>query len=147
MGKSTQNTKTPTELIDAIEYYFGMRFENDMAASSDNAQALNYYTEEEDSLSREWPLGWCWLNPPFANLTKWINKCAIESKKCCKIISIWPLSGDLNQMVTWKQANVYVVHGRVWPLVRGCMICEWGINTGGVVRGLRWANGSLTREW
>ena len=149
MGKSTQNTKTPTDFMEAVKDYFGIQFKYDMAASTDNAQAKYYYREEEDSLSIDWPVrDWCWLNPPFHNLTKWINKCKEQMDRGCRIVSIWPLSGDLNQIPVWQCSEVYVIHGRIWPLVRGCMVCIWDkeFSPKGV-KGLRWADGCLTWEW
>lgn len=145
---STQNTKTPDELISAIKEFFQIEIEFDLAASIINTKADLFFTEKEDSLKQDWPLNkHGWLNPPFSNLTKWINKCVIESKKGCRFKTIWPLSGDLNQIPVYQNADVYVIHGRVWPLVRACMICNWGPKTGHYVAGLRWDEKTLTRIW
>lgn len=123
---SNQNTPTPIELVMAIEKLFHLEFEYDMAASEENHKAPFWFSEEVNSLNIAWPTdGWCFLNPPFANLSEWVNKCAEQCDRGVRIVSIWPLSGDLNQIPAWKKSQVNVIHGRVWALVRGVMICVW----------------------
>lgn len=123
----TQEVATPWPLFKAVEKYFGVKFVTDLAASPDNAKCVHFYDKNVDALTIPWMNdGWNYLNPPFKGITKWVKKCAEESAKGAKIISIWPLSGDLNQLPTYMLATkIYVVHGRVWPNVRGCMIVMW----------------------
>ena len=148
MSNSNQNIETPWPFIRAVEAYFGIRFKFDMAADRDNHKAASWYGPEADSLGMCWPTtGWCWLNPPFKRLTPWINKCHEQMNRGCKIISIWPLSGDQNQIVTWKYASVYILHGRVWPEVRGCMLCKWDKDNVGPIRGLTWDKEKLMPCW
>jgi len=128
MKPDTQTTATPWEFVKAVENEFGIKFAYDMAGSEENKKAPIVFTELHDSLSLpDWPRdGWIWLNPPFNNVGKWADKCLIESKKGAKIISIWPLSGDLNMIDAWRFAGIHIIHGRIWPLVRGCMLIVWG---------------------
>jgi phage N-6-adenine-methyltransferase len=147
---STQNTSTPEEFITAIQDYLRVQFMYDLAASSDNHKALWYFTEKDDSLNMDWPTDdWCWLNPTFCNLTKWVDKCAEQYKKGVRIVSIWPCSSDLNQISTFQNAMVYMIHGRIWKLVRGCMVCVWDESRISGVAGLRWdkKESNLTRIW
>ncbi len=148
---SNQNVETPIEFVRAVEKYCDITFKYDMAASLDNKKAPNFWDISADSLSISWPTnGWCWLNPPFRNLTKWVEKCDEESKKGAKIISIWPLSGDKNQIKTWKNAKVYVIHGRVWKEVRGCMLCVWTKRNSQLdpqIKGLSWDSKNLQDTW
>ena len=137
---STQNTPTPWNLIRAIEGLYEISFKYDIAASYQNNKAPYFYTEDDNSLEMDWPTdGWCFLNPPFANLGKWIEKCSEQTKRGCQIVTIWPLSGDINQIPTWRESHVNVIHGRVWPVVRGVMICVWSEKRGvPYPRSLRW---------
>jgi len=147
---STQNTETPKKFVREVERLFRIKFRYDMAASEDNAKAPIWYGEEFDSLKNPWPRdGWIWLNPPFANLGKWVNKCDLEANLGSKIVSIWPLSSDLNQKAAWTHSCVNVLHGRVWPLVRGCMLCVWDSDRPVYIHGLDWERkkGKLTVEW
>lgn len=143
----TQETSTPWEFFRAVEKECGITFTYDMAASSENAKCENFFTKEQNSLKMPWPLGeWCWLNPPFGQVGVFAEKCYRESKRGCDIVSIWPLSGDLNQIVTWTNSSVFIVHGRIWPLVRSCMLCLWGVRRP-TVMGLRWNKVELERIW
>lgn len=145
---SNQNIETPTSFFEAVEHLFNVQFKYDLAASAENTKCENFFTEQNNSLSFAWPLdGWCWLNPPFRKLSKFIPKCVTERKKGVRIISIWPLSGDLNQIPTWTNSDVYIIHGRVWPEVRGLMLCVWNKKSIGKVSGLRWNKKELSKLW
>jgi len=152
MANSDQTIETPDNFFEAIQEHLDIKCIYDMAASVDNFKCSTYFDETDDSLHSncDWPKdGWCWLNPTFKNLTKWINKCYEEKEKGAKIITIWPLSGDLNQITAWENCQVFIIHGRIWPEVRSCMVCVWeeGITPG--IFGLRWdrKTGVLTDQW
>jgi phage N-6-adenine-methyltransferase len=148
-----QSIETPQSFFEAVEEYFNISFKYDMAASEENAKCLRYYTKEQDALNSTWPDGgWCWLNPPFNNLTSWVKKCYQQSKEGnnqAQIISIWPLSSDINQLLAWQQASIYIIHGRVWPNVRSCMLCKWDRFSKPTIEGLIWykKDKTLTRWW
>ena len=126
MANRDQNIQTPVEFVRAVEECLGIKFSYDMAGTEDNKKAPNVFTEEQNSLQIGWPKdGWCWLNPPFKNVGKWAEKCLEQKIRGCRIVSIWPLSGDLNMILAWEIASIYIIHGRVWPEVRGCMLCVW----------------------
>ena len=151
---SNQEVETPTILVDQIREFFGIKeFYYDLAATSENSKGINYYDKEIDSLSIDWPcspyLGsqWLWLNQPFRNLTKFIDKCLFERDRGCKIITIWPISSDKNMLKVWETCRVGVVHGRVWPQVRGCMICQFASIFEPSVFGLNWDRKRLTYAW
>jgi phage N-6-adenine-methyltransferase len=145
---SSQDTATPMEFINAVEEYYNISFKYDMAANSDNTKCQRYFTKEDNSLAIDWPTdGWCWLNPPFRNLTNWINKCHYEKERGVKIVSIWPLSGDINQIITWKNASVNIVHGRLWPTVRGLMLCKWDNSHIRNINGVIWNKVKLFDVW
>jgi len=149
---NTQNTATPWNFFWAVEEFFGIKFKYDMAASSYNYKCESYFTEQDDSLKIDWPRGeWCWLNPQFKYLTLWLRKCDKEFHKGSKIISIWPLSSDLNQIPSWIFADMFIIHGRVWPCVRGCVVCRWTPLPlrKPITMGLDWdrEKGKLTEIW
>ena len=148
MGKSNQDIATPMNFIREIEIFFKIKFKYDMAANHDNNRVEYYFTEQDNSLEMDWPLdGWCWLNPPFRKLSQFIPKCKEQKDRGCRIVTIWPLSGDFNQIPTWKESFVSIIHGRIWPEVRGVMLCQWDLDTIKGVRGLRWDKKQLTYCW
>ncbi len=144
-----QDVETPESFFKAVENYFGVSFSYDMAADIFNAKVNKFFTEQDDALSMDWPRDcWLWLNPPFAKLGKWVEKCYEQSRRGCHIITIWPLSGDQNQIVTWNYTSVYIIHGRVWAKVRGCMVCLWnGKEQGTIISGLNWNKKELIENW
>lgn len=81
-GRSKQDYGTPWEFIRAVEMRFGP-LACDLAASRESAKAAEFIAAENDSLSvawsERWPDGMLWLNPPFANIDPWAEKCAFES--------------------------------------------------------------------
>ena len=139
MSFDTQKNPTPSDFFKCVEGYFGLKFKYDMAASNKDSKCPYYFDEEDDSLSFDWPIDApCWLNPPFKNLTIWVNKCYEQSLKGAEIVSIWPLSSDKNQKVTWKNSLVTVVFGRVWVEVRGVMLCYWGSKISSNINFVEW---------
>lgn len=58
--------------------YYDKRFHftHDVAASDENHLAANYFTEHDDSLTKEWGFS-NWLNPPYSQTSAWVDK-AIE---------------------------------------------------------------------
>jgi len=81
-GKSEQVVRTPFEFIDAVVNMFD-GISVDLAALASNAHTQNYFGPDHvdesrrDSLIAKWPRGTsCWLNPPYANIARWVEKCA-----------------------------------------------------------------------
>jgi len=145
---SNQNIATPWPFFYAVEEFLGIRFKFDIAANSENTKCQKYFTEKQDCLKQDWPLdGWCWLNPPFRKQTQFIPKVYEQMDRGCKIVTIWQLSGDANQLPTWKHSHVYVVTGRIWVKVRGVMLCKWDKQSRVGISGLIWDKEKLVREW
>lgn len=73
-----QEWETPLGLFNLIakDYSFTL----DVCASVENTKCANYFSEEDDALSKEW-VGVCWMNPPYINTEKWLRKAYNESRK------------------------------------------------------------------
>ena len=78
-----QDYETPREFTRAIELYFGVTFDIDLAASTENRMCERFIDAETNSLSQAWhgyisgvPWRAGWLNPPFRNVAPWMKKCA-----------------------------------------------------------------------
>lgn len=82
---------TPSEVFNALDMEFGFVF--DVCAEDKTAQCQDYWTAEDDALTKDWafdtltsaidnkPLLSClWCNPPYSNITPWVGK-AIEAQK------------------------------------------------------------------
>lgn len=70
--------QTPRQIFDKLDSEFG--FTGDVAASSKNALAGNFYTEEQNALLQKWfDVNWC--NPPYSNIMPWVEKAIAEREK------------------------------------------------------------------
>jgi len=140
MANSDQTIETPWDFVGAVSKLFGIELLYDMACTLENRKAVHGFTEDQDSLNIDWPLdGWCWVNPPFNNLGKWIAKMREQQLRGCKIISVFPLSSDQNRDPAWLYSNVHMIHGhRLWTEVRSLMLCEWRLDYHSGPKSLRW---------
>lgn len=62
--------QTPRELFDRLNKEFN--FDTDVAASDLNHLCANYFTEENSGLLAEWG-SVNFINPPFSNITPWVQ--------------------------------------------------------------------------
>jgi phage N-6-adenine-methyltransferase len=92
-GQSKQDHGTPWEFIRAIEARFGP-LTYDLAATDENHKAPKWITPEQDSFSVDWSQleGLHFLNPPFANIAPWAEKCASQAHPLSRIILLVPAS-------------------------------------------------------
>lgn len=97
-----QSWGTPPAFIDAFERRHGP-IVFDLAASPHNAVSRYFFTEVEDALKQDWAylyeeiarrdvVEWLWLNPPFADMTPWAEKCAEEGRKGARIAMLSKVS-------------------------------------------------------
>lgn len=86
-GRSRQDFGTPWPFIRAVEARFG-RIEWDLAAHHENSKCGEFFygpgsKHGVDSLVVSWaarhPTGTLWLNPEFANIEPWAEKCSNEA--------------------------------------------------------------------
>lgn len=114
--RSSGAHSTPWTFIAAVEHKFGP-LRVDLAASRENAKAPFLFTEADDALTKDWYdlMGNLWLNPPFADITSWAQKCAAEAKLGAKILLLVPASVGANWFVDYvhNRARVYFLQGRL----------------------------------
>lgn len=94
-GKSKQDYATPPEFVAAVARRFGP-ITWDLAATAENTKAPLCITPEQDSFSVRWhtlePNGVLWLNPPFAHIAPWAQKCGVEAMAGARVIMLTPAS-------------------------------------------------------
>jgi site-specific DNA-methyltransferase (adenine-specific) len=68
-------------------------FTLDPCATHENHKCDNYYTQESDWLKQEWY--WkVFVNPPYSDIAKWVEKCSIESHRTEVIYLLIPARTD-----------------------------------------------------
>ena len=88
-----QTWETPQHLFDNLNAEFN--FTLDVAAADNTAKCANYYTIEDDALSKDWKGEVCWMNPPYGREIKfWIKKAYEESKEGAKVVALIPYRPD-----------------------------------------------------
>ena len=99
--RSKQNYATPKEFLAAVEKRFG-HLGFDLAAEPETCAANPgcFFSKDDNALSQDWSEindgRFCWLNPPFGNIARFAEKCAIESEKGVRILMLVPASVGSN---------------------------------------------------
>jgi len=108
-GKQTWNT--PDNIFQPLNKEFN--FEHDLACDNENKLCLKGFTEQDNSLSKEWN-GINWLNPPFGKVKLWVKKAYEESRK----------DGVIIVMLIFSKTNTnwwhdYVMKAKEVRLIKG----------------------------
>lgn len=88
-----QDWETPAEIFEPLNKELG--FTLDVCATVDNAKCPRFFTREDNALLQEWN-GICWMNPPFNEKGKWVEKAYRESLKGATIICLLPARTNTN---------------------------------------------------
>jgi hypothetical protein len=133
---SEQSVATPYAFLYAAARRLRIpRFHFDLAASADNARCgpHNYFDIKDNALSRSWEdpvndrqcladgwshygvVPWNWLNPPFADITPWVEKAYAESLLGAHTAVLVPSSTGANWWNDWVHGYAYVlaIRGRL----------------------------------
>lgn len=104
---------TPEWLYQSLNKEFNFTF--DLACNKENAKCINFYTEIDDSLSRDWHKidGWLWLNPPYSPLRPWIEKAQKENELGAKIVILCPPIISSRYFQKWLPSEIRFILGRV----------------------------------
>lgn len=83
----------------------------DLAADKDNSKCGScFFSIEDDSLSQKWRgYGNLWLNPPYADIGPWAEKCAVASAAGAKIFMLVPASVGSNWYMDFVEPYAYVL--------------------------------------
>ncbi|KKL11086.1 hypothetical protein LCGC14_2549350 [marine sediment metagenome] len=110
---------TPQGVFDQLNAEFG--FTLDVCATHDNAKCPEYYTKEDDGLSKNWN-GICWLNSPYGReIPKWIAKAYHEARAGrATVVCLIPSRTDTRWWHDYvmKADEIRFIKGR--PKFKGC---------------------------
>jgi len=139
-GQSNQDVGTPPEFIQAACQKLHIKeFNWDLAAEASNSVCgQRFYSKEMDSFKQDWARPehfrnwsgalWNWLNPPFAHIYPWAEKCFQESLRGAYTALLVPAATDTEW---WKD----YVHGHGYALLARPRITFIG-HTQGYPKGL-----------
>lgn len=73
---------TPIELFNAIQKFYNVEFDCDVAASDENHLCEKYYTKENSGLDPKNKWGkYNWCNPPYSDIMPWVERAYAESRE------------------------------------------------------------------
>lgn len=138
-GRSKQDYGTPRAFLNAVENRFGP-LEVDLAATAQNAKAPTFIASEENSLAVDWVERFegrnCFLNPPFANIAPWAEKCAdfAHRARTGRIFFLTPASVGANWYAEHVHRKAYVIslqgrltfEGESTPYPKDCILSVFG---------------------
>ena len=106
---------TPKEFFDELSGIFN--FTLDACALPENAKCKDYYTPEDNGLSKPWR-GGVWCNPPYGReISSWVKKAYEESQKEYNSFVLMLLPARTDTRWWWEyvqgKATLFFIKGRV----------------------------------
>lgn len=86
--------ETPKIFFDALNKQFN--FQLDACASDKNHKLDKYYTIKDDALAQDWGNIRSFMNPPFSNITPWLQKATYEvmNHESASVVVLLPLNAE-----------------------------------------------------
>lgn len=113
---STDEWETPPEEVKKIEARLGITFDLDPCCRPETAKAPKYYTKVDNGLAQPWA-GWVWVNPPYSEPKKWIEKAIAETQRdpSCHVVMLLPAAVDTGWFhdLVVPNADVQFIRGRI----------------------------------
>ena len=105
--------QTPKEMFNKLNSEF--KFSMDVCASHENKLVEHsYWTKENDALNQNWGFE-SWCNPPYSNITPWVEKAIIEHAQGCTIVMLVPADTSVKWFkLAYESCNeVRFISGRI----------------------------------
>lgn len=115
-SSKTDNWATPQDFFDKLNKEF--HFDLDPCANADNHKCSDYYTKEDDGLSKDWQGRRVFCNPPYGRaIAAWVKKCHEEAKKPnTLVVMLIPARTDtrwFHEYIYNKTAEIRFIKGRL----------------------------------
>ena len=92
-----------------------LHFTLDVCATQANTKCKNFFSPEDDGLSKTWN-GICWMNPPYGKeISKWVKKAYEESLSGTTIVGLLPARTDTKWFHDYilEKAEIRFIKGRI----------------------------------
>lgn len=91
-SSKTDLWSTPQAFFDKVDSEF--KFTLDACASSFNTKCHQFFTKEDDGLSKTWN-GTVWMNPPYGRMIgKWLQKAYVQALNGATVVCLVPARTD-----------------------------------------------------
>jgi len=91
-SRKSDEWQTPPDVFRPLDAEFG--FTLDVAASDTNAMCDRFFTIADNGLAQSWGSQVCWLNPPYSEVGKWIERAHEASRKGATVVCLVPSRTD-----------------------------------------------------
>lgn len=107
---------TPQAFFNALDAEF--HFTLDPCATAENAKCKNFYTIEDDGLTKNWGGQKVFCNPPYGReIGKWVKKCWEESRKpdtlCVMLIPARTDTAYFHDYIYKQAREIRFIRGRL----------------------------------
>lgn len=105
--------ETPKDFFEKFNNEF--HFTLDVCATQANTKCKNFFSPEDDGLSKTWN-GICWMNPPYGKeISKWVKKAYEESLSGTTIVGLLPARTDTKWFHDYilEKAEIRFIKGRI----------------------------------
>lgn len=115
-ASNNQAWETPDDLFLRLDNEF--HFTRDVCASHENAKCIDYWTEDNSCLNKKWD-GVNWMNPPYKDMRKFIEK-AYEERNNAVTVCLVPARTNTKWFSDiCMQGEIRFICGR--PKFKGCI--------------------------
>lgn len=105
---------TPYSVFEQLDKEF--HFTLDPCATDQNHKCIKYYTKEENGLLQNWGGHTVFCNPPYSNISQWVEKSFRESRKDnTTVVLLIPSRTDTRYFhdFIYKRTEIRFVRGRI----------------------------------
>lgn len=104
---------TPQFLFDILDKEW--KFELDVCASRENAKCKDFFTVQEDGLTRSWKGKRCFMNPPYGRqISHWVKKAWTEAQSGTLVVALLPARTDTNWWYSYcLNSEIRFIKGRL----------------------------------
>ena len=102
---------TPQPLFD--HYDRAYKFTLDVCSTAKLAKCKHFFTIEQDGLKQVW-CGVCWMNPPYSQLSKWVQKAYESALEGAVVVALLPIFTDAAWFHDYaSHATIELLRGRL----------------------------------
>ena len=105
---------TPVDFFNKLNKRFN--FTLDPCSTSKNKKCEKFYTVEEDGLSKSWKGETVFVNPPYGNISAWVQKAYDESREGAFVALLIPSRTDTkywHDLIMPAASHIFFVKGRL----------------------------------
>lgn len=121
-SSNTDEWSTPPDFYEALDAEF--HFDFDPCATSENHKCHNYMTKENDGLSASWAGRRVFVNPPYSEISRWVEKAFREGHQENTLVCLLiPARTDT------KYFHDYIIHRSEIRFIKGRLKFGGGKNS------------------